>query len=350
MSKLPTLFALLVTHVLLVSCGRVSIINIDEVNLVKPDKVVTLDVDTNWVFDVPQIVNPNNLQIVQDSILIVQDQVSNSDIFHFKAFGLNPFKYVGSIIPNGRAEGEMISPHIAKMLPSEDYLYLSQNSSGDAFAVDVNTSLMIRNTHFIDEFDLLPSIVDWLPLDDSKAFALLYENNEFVCHVVDKEGETLRTFELFKSINASLHSTYLSQYMIYNRYLNKVAVPMIFFPQITILDIENEDYFSIAVDKEYRNWEAVISRRLDMNTIQYYTGLSASPDYLFAVYRKVPLGMLSKSLGSSVHVFNWDGSLKYDIRVKENISQIAYDDFNNYLYCIDKVEGRIVRYNLETLL
>ena len=341
---------IILISIIYVSCERNSIIDVDYVRAEKPNNVVSVDIDTTFMCEFPEISDALDIQVIRDSIIIVHDKVSDANIFHFKAYSLDSFNFLGEFITNGRSSGEMISPHIAKMLPSENDLYISQTSIGKSYAVDVQKSIYSGNTFISEEYDLLPTTVDWLPLGDSLQLMLQYEQNEFVYQISGNTGESLHTYNLFDGIDASRYATYLSQYMIYNRNLDKVAISMIFFPQIAIIDLDGGRHISTAVDKSYKNWQSVLYDRLDMETIQYYTGITVSDEQIFAAYRKSQLGMLYESgNGSAIHVFDWDGKFKNDIRVKENIGQMAFDYRTKYLYCIEKSKGNIIRYDLKGL-
>lgn len=335
----------------LMSCGRQSIVDTQDVRAVVPNKVLSLQADSTFMGEFPEILNPFNIQVVSDSILVIQDQVSENEPYHFKAYSIVTFKYLGSCVPNGRGPGEMIAPHIAASSASENCLYVNLNSVGKAFGIDINESIRSGETNYLCEYDLPSDIVDWVPLDDSKQLCLEFENNGFVFHTIDEKGETVATFDLFEGIDANRNATYLTQFIAHVPDSEKVVFAMAFFPQLCFLNAETGECFSVTVDKDYRQWEQILSSMLNMNTVQYYHSICVSPDHVFAVYDKLPLSEINENRdGCSVHVFDRDGDFGYDIRLKENISKITYDNKAKCLYCIEKTQGKIIRYDMAQLI
>ena len=53
--------------------------------------------------------------------------------------------------------------------------------------------------------------------------------------------------------------------------------------------------------------------------------------------------------GSSIHILDWNGDFLYDVRVDENIGDIAFDERTQRLYCIDRLGGGVVVYDLDAL-
>lgn len=341
----------LFSALLLLSCGRSSIIDSVAVKYEVPEKVVSLDADPTFSGDFHEVLNCLNLQIINDTILIIQDQVNETNTAHFKAYSTKSFDFLGALMHNGRGEDEVLAPSIVKVVSSEDNLYLKTASSPNAYRLDILNSLTSRHAMIAEEFALPPNRVDWIPLRDSVHFIMNYENREFVFHAVDNKGITTGTFNLFEGIDADRNATHLSLFLVSGNASGKVAIPMIFSPVLCMLDTDSGEVYTIAVDKEYRKWESVINRPLNLNTIQYYTGAAASEDCIFAAYRELPLGKLHKTgYGSSIHVFDWDGKFIYDIKVKENIEQMTFDSRTGCLYCIEKADGIVIRYDMSGLI
>lgn len=335
----------------LMSCTRASIIDSGKVRFEKPDRVVSVDADTTLSGDFHEVLNCLNIQIINDSILIVQDQVNETNTTHFKAYSTNSFDFMGAFIHNGRGSGEMISPRIVKVASSEENLYLGINSSPQAYCLDLEKTLYTKDVVMVDEHVLPVNAVDWTPLRDSARFTMNYENNEFVFNTIDNHGRITGKFNLLRGIDADRNATFLSLFLISGYNSGKVAIPMFFSPVICFLDTDSGEMNTVAVDKDYRKWQSVINHGLDMNTVQYYTGATASEKYVFAAYRKLPLGRLHEvGNGSSIHAFDWAGNFKYEIKVKENIEQMTFDSMTKHLYCIEKSEGKIIRYDMNGLL
>ena len=108
---------------------------------------------------------------------------------------------------------------------------------------------------------------------------------------------------------------------------------------------------SIIVDRDSYRWKEFLNQNMSMNTTQYYVSASSCNDYIFAVYKKQPLDKIMTSKTQSyIHIFDWNGNFIYNVKVEENIGNVAFDDYGNYLYCIENSDGRIIRYDFNGLI
>ena len=117
--------------------------------LVSPEKVLSLNCDTAFRCPFPEVLHCCGIQIVNDTVLVLQDQVSDSNPYHFKAYSTNTFAYMGSFIRNGRGPGELVQPHIAKSNTLERYLSVNVNQEGKAYKLDVDESIKSREAAVI---------------------------------------------------------------------------------------------------------------------------------------------------------------------------------------------------------
>ena len=344
----------LIPALLLVSsCNHQGIIDDAPVEVCKPEKVVSVDIDTTLHCTFPEVLNAFMIQIVKDSILVFQEQrTSVNNPYHFKAYSTNNFKYLGEFIRNGRGPGEVLSPYFVRSNSSEEYLSMSMDSSEKTYSVDVEKTLESGNPAIVRSFDLPSGTIGCLPLTGDRLFTLQSEERHFTIKVLDGNGKTLNTFNFSHDISDENYLTYLSSILTRNGKSGKVAEIMIFFPQINIFDTDNGAVRSFAVSRAYRNWKSVISRQINLETTtQYYADAATGTDYIFAAYKDVPLEQIIKGGGgTSIHVFDWDGNFKYDIKVREDINYMTFDGRTKKLYCIEKQEGKIIRYDLSGLL
>ena len=342
----------LIPALLLVSsCNHQGIIDDAPVEVCKPDKVVSVDIDTTLHYTFPEVLNAFRVQIVKDSILVFQEHTSGNNSCYFKAYSTNNFEYLGEFIRNGRGQGEMLRPHIVGCCSSEEYLNININSSEKAYSVDVEKTLESGNPAIVRSFDLPSGIIDWFPLEGNRQFTLQSEEGHLTIKVLDENGKTLNTFNYSHDISDENYTTYLSGVLTRNGKSGEVAEIMLLFPQINIFDTDNGTVRSLAVNRAYRNWKSVISRQINLETTQYYVNAASGTDYIFAAYKDVPLEQIIKGGGgTSIHVFDWDGNFKYDIKVREDIDCMTFDGRTKKLYCIEKQEGKIIRYDLSGLL
>ena len=337
--------------VLVVSCNRYGIVDGVKVDLVTPEKVVSISPDTNFRHNFLEVLHCFQLQIVCDTILVVQEHISETTNSHFKAYSINSADYLGSFIQNGRGPGELIGPRIVQCCPNEKYLNLSCHQMNQAYIIDVIQSIKSGMPAIVQNYTLQTNQLDWHPLPDSASFVFQFDSNLFSFNKIGIDEEITNTTYLSKDINAEHCIIHLSSFMIGHDKTDEIANVMIFSPHIDVIDMSNGQLRSFATDRDYRKWKSQLHRIPDMNTMQYYMAATASPDYIFAVYKKVPLSELHASgHDTSIHVFDWNGNFLYNISVSENIGAIAFDRINRHLYGSDESDCRIIRYDLSQLL
>lgn len=336
---------------LAISCKHTGIVSDAPLKFVRPAKSVPALDCTDLRDAFPEVLDYYYVQVVNDTVLVLSDQVSDDNPYHFKAYSAKTLNYLGAFGRNGRGPGEMLYPHAVRKSPSEKYLCVNDNSAGLACLVDVEKSIKSQNTAVVQSYALPSGIIDWLPLSDGKQFMLLLENKEMVFHLVGSDGEVSKVFDLYKGHNDERYLTHLSSLLLHNEKTGQVAEVMVFFPQINFIDTYNGQVYSVAVNKDYRNWQSVMSQMLSAGTKQYYVGAASTSDNIFAVYKNVSISDLAEdSHDTHIHIFDWNGNFLYDICVTENIESITFDSRTDFLYAIDKTEGKIVRYDLSGLI
>ena len=333
---------------LAVSCSQRGMIDGVRLEYVSPDKTVSLSASSRLAL--PEVMRCNAIQLIQDTILVLQDRATEDNIHHFKAYSVNSSDYLGAFVRLGRGPGEMISPHVVKSAAYVEWLILNDNAMRKAWAVDVVESTVSGSMIAADLFELPAGVVDWTILPDSCRFSLRLEHGKAVFHTEDSGSSVLNSYSLNDAVDSEQSLIYLSGFLTDDGVSGKVAEAMVFFPQINIFDTKAGLTRSLATSKACRYWKTVVSGMPDMSTVEYYEGIAATEDYIFAAYRGVPLGRLDESgPGSSIHILDWNGDFLYDVRVDENIGDIAFDERTQRLYCIDRLEGGVVVYDLDAL-
>lgn len=339
----------LLTTVFASSCSRTGIVSDVPVKLVRPAVTVSQVCDTAFNCSFPEVLRGYNLKIAGDTVLVIADQIADPGNYCFKTYSINTFNYLGSFIRKGRGPGEMLDPRLTGDSPQASRIGLYD--VGKAYMVDVEESLKSGRTSITRTYDLPSEILDWMPMPDERQFTMLIENNELVYQSIANDGAYLKKFNLYKQADGNRHITHLSSLLTNNGSTAKVAEFMLLFPQFNILDTESGQVLSFAVDKAYRKWESILYRRITMDNIDYYTGAASTRDYIFATYKGVPLRKTyNKGQSTSIHIFDWEGNFLYDINVAENIDELAFDTRTGYLYCNERAEEKIVRYDLSFLL
>lgn len=342
---------LIVASCFVVSCRHTGIVDGVAVKLVSPEKVVSMKRDTAFRYSFPEVLYCYGIQIVDDTVLVFHDQISENSPCHFKAYSTESFEYLGSFIRNGRGPGEMIYPRIIKSDGMKPYLDVDAGQMGKAFVVDVEESIKTKKAAIVQSYDLPPNVICWIPMEDGKQFIWQLENKESVFCLTGQDGDEIKKFHLYKHIDGERYATHLSSALACNSGNGRVAESMVLFPQINIIDTESGQVQSIAVDRSYWKWETVLNSMLGPDSIQYYAGIASTSEYIIALYKGRSLCELQETgAGTSIHVFDWDGNFICDISVSENIGDMAYDGRTGYLYCSDNISGRIIRYDMSGIL
>lgn len=333
---------------LAVSCSQRGMIDGVRLEYVSPDKTVSLAASSRLAL--PEVMRCYAIQLIQDTILVLQDRATEDNIHHFKAYSVNSSDYLGAFVRLGRGPGETISPHVVKSAAYAEWLILNDNAMRKAWAVDVVESTVSGSMIAADLFELPAGVVDWTILPDSCSFSLRLDHGKVVFHTEDGRNSVLNSYSLNDAVDSEQSLIYLSGFLTDDGVSGKVAEAMVFFPQINIFDTKAGLTRSLATSKACRYWKTVVSGMPDMSTVEYYEGIAATEDYIFAAYRGVPLGRLDEpGPGSSIHILDWNGDFLYDVRVDENIGDIAFDERTQRLYCIDRLEGGVVVYDLDAL-
>lgn len=330
----------------LVSCVRTGIVSGVPVTYARPDRVVQASADTSFRRAFPEVLYIRDIQ-VQDTVLFLRDMTGENNPYHFKAYSTKSFDYLGEFFREGRGPGEMIHPRISGCRTDDPFIGISDYAV--AYMVDAGKMAGGRPPVITDCISLASEVIDWLPLGGQMYFVHAKIDGRLIFRVMDGNGNTVKTFNLYDGIDGDRCLTRLSS-IISGNGDGKVAEAMTFFPQINIMDTETGRVRQIAVDRAYRKWKSVLDSRISLDDIGYYSDITSTSDFIIATYRNRPLGETDgKHGGTSVHVFDWDGDFLYDIRMAEDIGNITYDGRTGYLYCID-MDGNIIRYDLSELM
>ena len=348
MKSARILFAL--TILLATGCSRKGILSDVPVKFVRPEITVSQSCDTAFSCSLPEVLQSYDLQIVNDTVLVISDQIKEFGQCHFKAYSLNDFSYLGSFIRNGRGPGEMIDPRLTGGNSPETCVGIDDCQKDQAYIVDVKESLTSGQPAIVRKYDLPSNNRLWMPMPDDGQFVKTLEDGKFLFHSVSADGTISRTFDLYKQAVGEQYVTHLSNIVTNDSCSGKVAEFLLLFPQFNIIDTGTGQVRSFAVDPAYGKWKSVLNKRIWKDNIEYYTGVTSTQDYIFATYKGAPISeTYTKAQGSSIHIFDWDGNFLYDIKVAENIDNMAFDSHAGHLYCHERVEDRIVRYDLSSL-
>lgn len=338
----------IVLSISLVSCNRSGLISGVPIEEVKPERVISISCDTSFDARFPELLDCHALELIGDTSIVFQEQVNENNPLYFKVYSTSSFRYLGSFAYHGRGPKEMIAPHIAENCVCNEFLAINDNPTGKAYFVDVEKSFTFSELHIVNMYELPSNTFDWLPLSIDRQLVLMHEKTDIVLSVRDRVGQIYNTFNIFQTLNAD--PFFLSSFWVHNGDASGlVAQVMICIPQINIINLSTGEVRSIAVNRAWSKWENIVKSRVNKNFMEYYVCATATPDYIFAAYRGRSLGETNED-GTAIHILDWNGQFLYVLNVAEDIVDVAYDQTGGFLYCIERSENKVVRYDVKEIL
>ena len=342
---------LFILAILTTSCKDFVYVGDAKVEVESPECVACVTRDLTFPGYFREVQDPADLQIVSDSLLVIQDHASTMDPKElcFKVYSCRTFEYLGSFVRVGRGPNEVLSPEIAHVGPGEDFLYIIDRER--VFWLDV-PNIMSGQTEAL-------TIDGRLPKDTFLGFvmpgvgtlALKVEKNEMVVHVLDSEGEGVMMLHPYAGIRIDFTQTKMSSLAVTDRESGKAAVFMVCLPMMTLLDTKKGTAWSYASDRSIRNWHSVLKAPFGPSSIQYYSGAACGGGLLLALYNGCSIAELAgNNVGGHIHIFDWTGRFLYDLCVQEDIWRLAYDSLSHALYGLERSTGKIIRYDLTDIL
>lgn len=332
----------------ILSCSPQGVLKDVKTELKAAERSASIGLDKSFSLDLAESAQCTDIQIVNDSILVLMTTPTEADPYFFKAYSINTLEYLGSAVMRGRGPEEMEAARIIKCCSPEGNIIISDNSVSECIELDILGTIASNKLLAVADYKMPEGAIDFLPLPDGKSFSLILESGLTTYQTTDASGRVLSKFNLQKELSTENAVTLTSSVLTAPGEDGKLAMAMLFFPQIAIFDTQEGECYSVATAKEYTSWES--PSPLDFNTVQHYMNICSSKDFIFASYLGLPLSrLISGDCRTGIHVFDWDGDFLLDIKLEENISSMAFDSVNNMLYALDASTGRPVRYNLELL-
>lgn len=346
----PLTFFSIVLSAFLAACSNSSLMNDVELRKVKPINDITLIRDSTFHLECADTLRCADIQILNDSLLVIQNHVCEESPYFFYVWSLNDSHCLGAFAQKGRGPGEYFSPHISRSPTWERFLCFTDNGTCKAYIIDPLESFPQGATSLNNEIDLSGADVSWLPIQCNKQFVATIDGEKLGFKFIDNRGDCSCRISIFEKINFPNNATTLSNMICATGKEGIVAEALLFFPHIIFIDTSTGLVRAYATHRDYRNWKTIINSPINMGSIQYYAGLTSSKEYVFATYWGMPLGkILNGNWNSTIHVFDNMGKFVYEIHVSEKIGDITVDSEAKYLYGIDLTDDSVVRYDLESI-
>lgn len=201
----------------------------------------------------------------------------------------------------------------------------------DSINIDVSHIEGIYGAHKFDNEHLF---VDYLQLDTlGQRYGLMNVDNGKVTTFSQKLDGA--------DIGGIGNSYLLATSPAFNSKSKKYASAMMFLSQINIIDINNPEKSFILITSDYNLTMSQVAKSSDRK--RFYTDIDSDENLIYA------LTQAGQQNGRALHVLDWDGKPKIEIRINEPIERIYFNSKTKTLYGITYNENLYV-YDLKTLL
>ena len=154
------------------SCRNTSIVECRRVIQSEPGKKVNLSMGSTLPNCFKDSISYTDIQIVGDSILVLQKQTDDNHLYYFTAYSIPKLEFIGDFSRKGRGPGELLSPHIIRTSTDYNYLVLSDIAAGVNYEIDVTKSAISHETSITKKSIRQSNAVDWIPLSESQHLTL----------------------------------------------------------------------------------------------------------------------------------------------------------------------------------
>ena len=306
----------------------------------------TLDGEiVNIVEDKPNVITDI---FVVDSVLLLKGKKQDSPYMIY-VYSLQDNSYLGNYVAKGRGPNELLSPQFNGFVKKNDQLYLFDLNLCASYLFDYRKSVETNNT-VLSKLVKLPARTLYAYPMDKGHIAIVPEEDDYVCEILDENGKQIKEFSLYPHVSGMQYFSELSSSFVVNQKQKKLAIAMCRVPQVNILNLDSGDKVTTAVSPEYMEWNKLINEDMTKSR-DYYSSSTQSSKYFMALYRG---GLTTKeqmdgTKNLHLHVFDWDGNFIYDISLSERLRAIALDESSKTLYGVDTFDN-IYKYDMSGVL
>ena len=242
--------AIVVSVLLFCSCSPSNIINNVPVSLVRPEHIQPLDIDPAFDSDFPECLYCTDIGITNDTILLLQDRVTDPDAGTFyKAYSIVDYSYLGDALMKGRGPDEALYPiyngDFTSHKTGKAYCHIYDSMLGQTFLLDIERSLDEGRTTLLPLTRFKEDVMYVYPYLDSLQYLSDIEDNRIYSHIIDKDGRKLKSMILYEDVPARQNISRICCYNTINPEDGRVAMLMRSLPQINVLDFRSSEINSV---------------------------------------------------------------------------------------------------------
>lgn len=283
---------------------------------------------------------------VIDTFLITKNY--NMD-YYLTVYSLNKPRKIQSFIPQGRGANEFLDFTYCDYYQKDSnqiYLYFTDINQRSLFEFNLTKSLSqkktitsllatFRSVYFKTKYK------NEMPIY-SRKYDPIKKNLSYVRH--NLQDSIFESFILYENTDDVLRNKVGSADKIKPDF-TKLAQAMIQFDQINIIDFKSRKNISITTSNHFMQQPV----NDNQEPIMYYSDLTCSNEYIYALYSKQPItqwGLQEKK--TEIQVFSWDGEAVCKIFVPEYLLYIQIDKENKLLYGLNANE-EIFKYDIKDM-
>ena len=271
---------------------------------------------------------------VADSLIVFSNRIGSP--YCFRLLNLRDSAYV-DFLRRGRGPDEVDVGFSAGLRNSDGVTYFDVDAENQHFllSIDVFATFKEREMVVKDKINVLKGAHASYPLGEEILSFVLYDEDSYSIKLYGKTGrEIRRVSKIFgdESYPAEYQAVFESaRTMKPDR--TKLAMPMIFFDEIGIFDLEGEDHLSVSSSRRTDSKSKIeqMLARDDEPTQVYYRDCSATDDAIYALYCNCDVREVNATL-PVIHVFSWDGQLKAVYHLNEYLYGISVSGDGKTLY------------------
>ena len=287
------------------------------------------------------------LQIIDTFIISTQSNLPEYLGIYEKVSG----RKIKDLLTIGRGPGEFLDCTFKGQYRKNKQnleLYFSDCNKGYFYALNLTQTLR-QDSLNITLLSTIPyrSFPTFLTGNNYLSRAYFPEEQTILYLLHDSTGQTIRQYPLYKDVDWIRYNQIGSADEI-KPDLSKIAMGMLLFNQINIVDLKGNQHFSVTTSDKSTY---LSTQYLDEHEpIVYYSDLTCTDQYIYALYVNQKISDWQRiTHPTEIHVFDWKGKAVYKLKTQETLLSIDIDETDQKIYGL-ATEEQIFTYDLPELL
>ena len=243
-------------------------------------------------------------------------------------------KKIKDLLPIGRGPNEFLDFTFKGQYcknKEEIKLYFSDCNKGYFYELNLTQTLQ-QDTLNISKISRIPYRSFPTFATDSFYISKTYipENQKLIYLMHDSTGQVIYQYPLYDKVDFIRYNQINSADRI-KPDLSKIAMGMLMFNQINILDLKENNNFTITA----ATGNTYLSKKYldEHEPIIYYCDLECTDKYIYALYVNQKMSEWQRiAHPTEIHVFDWNGNAVYKLKTQETLLNIDIDETGQKIY------------------